>query len=141
MIPFVFLLSCSDSPVVDDSERQDSDPPPASCSEELEGQASLCIQIDGSETTPMKPHFSGFNVQNFRDGWQPWDERLVEASLAVIPGTVRFPGGASSYVYHWKTGSTPAAYVDAFTLKDRSKVRFDDYRSNSAGKGYVKLHD
>jgi len=100
-----------------------------------------CVFIDSSKPKAVPAHFSGFNVQLFHDGWQPWDDRLVAWTRDLTPGTLRFPGGGSSYVYEWNTGDVADEMIEEFDENDQKFSHFQSYQETVRGKGYLKIQD
>lgn len=113
------------------------------CPEVVEGGEAVCVSIDTTIASEVAPNFSGFNHQNFNDGLQSWDQRLVEMTRKLVPGHLRFPGGGSTYGYHWSTGGVPDATLDDYAngVNDTKYGKFQGYQEIIAGKGFLKLTD
>jgi|GEM_PF-5476585 len=142
VISLSLLVACS-GPQPQDDTGVPPVPPAAGCPEVVEGGEAVCVSIDTQIASDIAPSFSGFNHQNFNDGLQPWDERLVEMARTLVPGHLRFPGGGSTYGYDWSTGGVPEATLDDYAngVNDKKYGKFLGYQETIAGKGFLKLTD
>ena len=112
--------------------------PPETCAAELEGQATLCLEISSAQATPLPEHFSGLLVQDYRSGWQPWDARYIDAAKRFLPG---FLGLGAVYSWDWHSGSIPMSNVDVHQLKANKYNQTIDFHKVIRGKGFIKVDD
>ena len=112
--------------------------PTATCPADIEGQPTLCIEMNQADSTPLSPHFSGLLVQDFRSGWQPWDARYLIAAQKMLPGFISL---GAVYAWDWRSGSIPLSNVEVHAGKQSKYNQTLDFHKVTRGKGFIKVDD
>ena len=103
------------------------------------GQTAATIAIDTTTTTPVRPNFSGFNVEI--GTMEAWDYNFNALANQLHPGWIRFPGGDSSEGFDWQTGQDPVAWVDQYAASTTAGTVLREQTNWLAGKGGEKFID
>ncbi len=94
-----------DSAGDDDDSAGDDDDSADPCSGQTdEGAQRACVDVDPGVRQQVTPYLSGLNANYSHVGTAPWDERINSGIRQVMPGTIRWPGGATSFTMNWRTG-------------------------------------
>lgn len=63
---------------------------------------TLRIEINTQTTTPLRKELYGFNTNMMSGDYGYLDTDFVELTKALMPQTLRFPGGTVGNFYHWE---------------------------------------
>lgn len=102
-------------------------------------QSNATINIDTTITSPIRPNFSGFNVEV--GTMEAWDYNFNALANQLHPGWIRFPGGDSSEGFDWQTGQDPIAWVNQFAASTTAGTVLREQTNWLAGKGGEKFID
>ena len=122
--------------------------PAAGCNRST-SRTTLRISIETTQPKPLPKGLSGFNVQLFASGVEPWDEDLLDRTTELAPGFIRVPGGAVTLAYDWRIGNLRREWVELLHVeehplthwKNRQYKRLFHMEKKVRGKGYYTLRD